>query len=1076
MRIKGELLAESPIYRGNARKTLFTRDGDGSHRLVSLAGEVGGTAQSLMDAFIGQSKNGKNIGLLNELWRRLYGAALPGGLIRQVECKLQKDSYPRNNFFDMRMGIRLNEDRWAAEANANYKMETILRKSVFDFSLEVADDLLDKDGNRSRIYYLLQELREGRFWFGAGKSKGLGRLRLLTDLPIKAPETPPKLSAGANHLRIDLAFDAENPLLVGWNWGKIDPHTAAFPAIEGRLLVEAMKDIPASIRQRLEMVLGGAILSTDDWKGKLAEFLPRIVAIWLKEQSAGSAEGHLLPEAAISKLSKGKHALTKKLLNKIKPFAGQMFPSEEAADAAFAEALGKKANMSKRVTAQLEHVKMEQQDLNRDAWREVADGLGLDRKLGDDLKDILDNEDAIIEKLTPAISSALPRLHEQVDQQVKLLQSDAWVDAEIKSREEHLQIKTLLKEGKITEYQWNDPGMPPEGIRSATWREFLDAHSRVRFRHMLNAQNLNKSIVNDKNQIEFLKTYRDRTRQELAQPRHIDFRAGGPGNREISKKYGKPYDTIFMRMLSWAPSQSEKGAWEIYIPGGTLKGAFRKRASQALKTLWGETRKTDEALTRLFGAQGRRGMVFFSDAYLVDPDAPDSAWCSMDGVKMNPTTGQPIESAKHDYLYAYGKALKFGARLDIQDIREGDPDMLSILFHLIDDYRRGDIPIGGEKTAGFGWTAGSVSRLQWLAGDPSGVGKTLFGDRPTKPSGPWRAIVLEGDEAESALKPAEPIATEGKGVSKTPPVANEGFISHRAFGGYCGTLTVDAELLTPMNVRESGEPSFTADLDGQRVNGWDFFSMSPPEAAKRESDRQYALPGRSLKGMIRHIYSIATDSRQESGAIGRLNPAESLFGWVGDGPNQALMGRVSVTTALFDAPQKEPVWFKVPYPYGGWRFKGGQWKETPGGQADPTFIDGQWRIFPHAPLAPAADEKTDFSPDTVQASYFRALMPGERARFTIRFWNLMEEELKRLIWCVALEPEMAHKMGNHRYLGFGSLRLHIAEESFLIDWDKRYAGESADQWRRPLSVRDYLDPQTIRHHDKLKKTLDAGAL
>jgi hypothetical protein len=118
----------------------------------------------------------------------------------------------------------------------------------------------------------------------------------------------------------------------------------------------------------------------------------------------------------------------------------------------------------------------------------------------------------------------------------------------------------------------------------------------------------------------------------------------------------------------------------------------------------------------------------------------------------------------------------------------------------------------------------------------------------------------------------------------------------------------------------------------------------------------------------------------------------------------------------------------------------------------------------------------DFAPDAVQASYFRALMPGERARFTIRFWNLMEEELKRLVWCVALEPGMAHKLGNHRYLGFGSLRLRITDESFLIDWDKRYAGERPEVWRLPLPAADLLDPEIIRHRDALRKRLDAGAL
>ena len=62
MLLRGELYAEAPIYRGNARKTLVTTDGDGTQRLVSLAGEVAGTAPTGMDAFIGLSKNPQNLG------------------------------------------------------------------------------------------------------------------------------------------------------------------------------------------------------------------------------------------------------------------------------------------------------------------------------------------------------------------------------------------------------------------------------------------------------------------------------------------------------------------------------------------------------------------------------------------------------------------------------------------------------------------------------------------------------------------------------------------------------------------------------------------------------------------------------------------------------------------------------------------------------------------------------------------------------------------------------------------------------------------------------------------------------
>ena len=1073
MILKGKLYAESPIYRGNARKTLFTRDGDGTHRLVSLAGEVAGTAQSLMDAFIGQSRSGKNLGLLHRMWLRLYDSPMPKDLITKVECRLQEESYPRDHFFDLRMGIKLDEDRWAAEANANYKMETLFRNSVFDFTLSVNEAVLQEGENAARLYHVLRELEEGRFWFGAGKSKGLGRVRLEMDMPFPTPETPPSLHPGANHLRIFLIFNATNPVLVGWNWGKVDPEVPSFAAIEGRLLVEAMRDLPDPIRERLEMGLAGPILSPEDWKQKFAEYLPRTSAIWLIERSIGEVETWILPSEAVAKLGKGKYGLPKKILARIQPLVEQPFPSEEAAKAAVTEALADKANMANRVLKVMVQQRQTSQQLNREAWLEVADSLGLDVTLADRLAEQIQSEAALVEILAPACQKVLPRLYQQVDQQVNLLQSDAWVDAEIADREAHLRIKTMLLQGEIDEYQWGNPDLVPEGISPATWREFIDAHRRVRFRHMLNARNLNKSITNDENMIAFLKAYRDRTRQELAQPHHIDFRAGGPSNREISRKYGKPYDTVFMRMLSWAPSSQEQGAWEIYIPGSTIKGAFRKRASQVLKTLWGESAKTTGVLDRLFGAQGQRGLAFFSDAYLTDPQDPERTWCSMDGVRMDPETGRPIEAAKRDYLFAYGDQLAYQLQVDIQDIEEQDLEAITLLVHLLHDFQKGDIPLGGEKTSGFGWVKADVSRLTWLTANPDGVGKKLFGEQALSQDGIWQRLDLKGEAATNALQIIRPL-TPDQEISPTPPKASAGFISHRAFGGHCGTLAVEAEILTPLHIQESGEPSFVATLADGPVNGWDFFSMAPPEAAQRGPNKVYALPSRSIKGMLRHIYAIVSDSSEPSPDVSRLNPTDSLFGWVGTGPNQAIMGRLSFSFGLFEEP--ELAWFKVPYPYGEWQYSGGQWKHTSGSSAAKMLIGKTWRVFTHAPLAPIAKRLDGFQPDTFQARYFRAILPGARARFTIRFWNLDEQELQRLMWCVVLETDLAHKMGNNRYLGFGSLRLRVLPNSFLIDWAKRYAGEPEPSWQLPIQVDEWIKPDVIYHYRALRKALNAKQL
>ncbi|KPA16897.1 hypothetical protein MHK_002886, partial [Candidatus Magnetomorum sp. HK-1] len=516
MLLKGKLLAEAPIYRGNARKTLFTRDGDGTQRMVSLPGEISGTAQALMDAFIGKSRNGKNIGLINALWLRLYNSPMPENLIRRVDCKLSKESYPKNNFFDLRMGIRLNEDRAAAEANANYKMETIFRNSVFDFSMDVNDSLMRKGDLLAQLYYVLEELKSGRFWFGAGKSKGLGRciLKLTTDLP--RPLKRPEIKSQANHTTIGIDISASNPLLVGWNWGKIDPNVPAFAAIEGRLLLDGLRDLPEPISKRLSISIGGPISSPEDWKEKFKQFLPKALVAWLSEQGSKEKTFWIFPKANVAKLAKGKYPLQKKLLSKVKKIADQQFASKDDAVKAFNDIMGKEAKKAKRALDTLEQCTTSTQDLDENTWKLISDPLGLDDKLFKEISPVLNDDVAMFKIIEKALNANFSQLLQQIDRQIKLIQSDAWIDMEISIREEHIMIKQMIGEGKITEWDWGDANSPPKGIKSATWKEFMVSHTRVRYKHMTNRTNLAKSIQNDQNVIAFLNGYRNRTRQELS--------------------------------------------------------------------------------------------------------------------------------------------------------------------------------------------------------------------------------------------------------------------------------------------------------------------------------------------------------------------------------------------------------------------------------------------------------------------------------------------------------------------------------------------------------------------------------
>jgi hypothetical protein len=103
-------------------------------------------------------------------------------------------------------------------------------------------------------------------------------------------------------------------------------------------------------------------------------------------------------------------------------------------------------------------------------------------------------------------------------------------------------------------------------------------------------------------------------------------------------------------------------------------------------------------------------------------------------------------------------------------------------------------------------------------------------------------------------------------------------------------------------------------------------------------------------------------------------------------------------------------------------------------------------------------------------------MPGARCRFTVRFWNLEDEELQRLLWCIALEPGLAHKIGKNRDLGFGSLRFNILPESYLIDWNKRYSGEAEEDWQLPIDTDSFVNLGALRHYKELRRALNAKQL
>lgn len=58
---------------------------------------------------------------------------------------------------------------------------------------------------------------------------------------------------------------------------------------------------------------------------------------------------------------------------------------------------------------------------------------------------------------------------------------------------------------------------------------------------------------------------------------------------------------------------------------------------------------------------------------------------------------------------------------------------------------------------------------------------------------------------------------------------------------------------------------------------------------------------------------------------------------------------------------------------------------------------------------------------------------GRRFTFTVRFENLTQVELKRLVACLVLDDQHAHKLGMAKPLGFGSCQIRILEEGSSVD-------------------------------------------
>jgi len=607
-----------------------------------------------------------------------------------------------------------------------------------------------------------------------------------------------------------------------------------------------------------------------------------------------------------------------------------------------------------------------------------------------------------------------------------------WMDQEIKNRQKHLEIKKQIASGTIKNW---------EQIKDESFKR--EHRGRDGRGIPLNRNSFEKAVGNDENLNHFLGWYRSKVQAEIEQQYNCDFRLSKTNNCVDKSK--TPYDRIFMRMLEWKMSnekRTDETGWGIYIPGGTIKGAFRIKAEKIMRTLLNQPlnngQPTDDGIIgEIFGKQNSAGKIIFSDAYLTS----DKKYCSLDSIQIDPRTGQPIKKAKMDFLYGYGKDFEFTTTFYLDDVK--DDAVSGLFFYLLQDMKNGQIPLGGQKTSGMGWVKGEIKSIDIKTGRKGNILKFIPDFGKETQDGCWitRKGTLEQLEKTSLYKNSiEHFKTTlpVKNPLQTNPIfncsANRKEISHAVFSGYSGTLSCNLTVLRPLHIKESGQPTIEKAPASQ---GWDFFHMGPPDNNSKPETREYAIPSKTLKGMIKSIYQLLSDKTK----------AESLFGFLDD--NKGYMGRVNISFAHLN--EGMMAWYGMSHHYSD-LLETVHPKSKDGKRKYDLYKDV--RIFKHLDFFGSSRVKkypADQVPieNDITITPCRCAEKGSVFSFDLNFWNLQPEELKDLIASITLEEGMAHKMGKGKFLGFGSCKIGINfNQSTVYVVDK-----NTNHWRQK-----YTDP------------------
>lgn len=118
-------------------------------------------------------------------------------------------------------------------------------------------------------------------------------------------------------------------------------------------------------------------------------------------------------------------------------------------------------------------------------------------------------------------------------------------------------------------------------------------------------------------------------------------------------------------------------------------------------------------------------------------------------------------------------------------------------------------------------------------------------------------------------------------------------------------------------------------------------------------------------------------------------------------------------------------------------------------------------------IAPAPQEETGYN------EYITPVDTGSQFAFSLQFTNLETLELKTLLYVLALEPDMCHKIGYGKPAGFGSVRFEITKLT-LIDYASRYTNNQGTHTNEGEELEDYLSEQKrMFTDDTTSSTLNA---